>query len=133
MARILIITWDGGGVVPPALGIGAELHRRGHDVRVLGHAAQYAAVHEAGLGFAAYAVAQALLVFALAGIMAVAARRGWFAPDAPPGMTRRGWLRSLASGSGFLLSLPLFPLIGSWAFAVWAVGPVVVGRLLPHR
>lgn len=57
MARILIITWDGGGVVPPALGIGAELRRRGHDVRVLGHASQYAAVHEAGLGFAAYAVA----------------------------------------------------------------------------
>ncbi|MCX6466229.1 MAG: glycosyltransferase [Pseudonocardiales bacterium] len=55
MARILIVTWDGGGAVPPALGIGAELLRRGHDVRVLGHAAQYAAVHQAGLGFAAYA------------------------------------------------------------------------------
>ncbi len=40
MARILFATWDGGGNVPPALGIAAELTARGHDVKVMGHAGQ---------------------------------------------------------------------------------------------
>ena len=53
MARILIVTRDDDGVAP-ALGVGAALRRRGHDVRVLGHPQQYPAVHAAGLGFAAY-------------------------------------------------------------------------------
>lgn len=51
MSRFLIVSRDGGR---PALGIGAELLRRGHDVRVLDHADRYAEVHGAGLGFAAY-------------------------------------------------------------------------------
>lgn len=58
MARILVVTWDGGGNVPPALGIAAELTRRGHRVRVLGHPQQRAAVAEAGLEFVAYAHAR---------------------------------------------------------------------------
>lgn len=51
MARLLIVTRGAG---PAALGIGAELRRRGHDVRVLDHADRYDAVHGAGLGFAAF-------------------------------------------------------------------------------
>ena len=39
MADILFVTWDGGGNVPPAVGIAAELRRRGHGVRFVGHAA----------------------------------------------------------------------------------------------
>jgi UDP:flavonoid glycosyltransferase YjiC (YdhE family) len=39
VATILIVTWDAGGNVAPALGIAAELRTRGHRVRVLGHAA----------------------------------------------------------------------------------------------
>ncbi len=57
MARILIVTSDTGGPAAAAVGIGAELSRRGHDVRVLGHVAQYRAVHEAGLSFAARSTA----------------------------------------------------------------------------
>lgn len=57
MARILIVTRGGGTT---ALGIGTELVRRGHDVRVLDHADRYAAVNGAGLGFAAYTHAAAL-------------------------------------------------------------------------
>ena len=38
MAEILFVTWDGGGNVPPAVGIAAELRRRGHRVRFVGHA-----------------------------------------------------------------------------------------------
>ncbi len=57
MARILIVTADTGGPAAAAVGVGAELARRGHDVRVLGHVAQYRAVHEAGLSFAARSTA----------------------------------------------------------------------------
>jgi UDP:flavonoid glycosyltransferase YjiC (YdhE family) len=48
MAEILFVTWDGGGNVPPALGIAAELKSRGHGVRVLGHARQQPSLEAAG-------------------------------------------------------------------------------------
>ncbi len=48
MAEILFVTWDGGGNVPPALGIAAELQARGHAVRVLGHARQQPSLAAAG-------------------------------------------------------------------------------------
>jgi UDP:flavonoid glycosyltransferase YjiC (YdhE family) len=54
MARILVVTWDGGGNVPPMLGIAACLLARGHAVRVLGHPQQAAAVAADGLEFVAY-------------------------------------------------------------------------------
>jgi UDP:flavonoid glycosyltransferase YjiC (YdhE family) len=37
-ARILFVTWDGGGNVPPVLALAARLTARGHDVAVLGSA-----------------------------------------------------------------------------------------------
>jgi UDP:flavonoid glycosyltransferase YjiC (YdhE family) len=40
MADILFVTWDGGGNVPPALGIADVLAARGHSVRFLGHRTQ---------------------------------------------------------------------------------------------
>jgi UDP:flavonoid glycosyltransferase YjiC (YdhE family) len=48
MAEILFVTWDGGGNVPPALGIAAELKARGHGVRLLGHARQQPTLEAAG-------------------------------------------------------------------------------------
>jgi UDP:flavonoid glycosyltransferase YjiC (YdhE family) len=54
MARILAVTWDGGGNVPPMLGIAGELQRRGHQVRVLGHPQQRDVVVSAGLKFVDY-------------------------------------------------------------------------------
>jgi len=51
MTRILFVTWDGGGNLPPALGIARELMRRGDRVRVLGHAIQQSAIEAAGLEF----------------------------------------------------------------------------------
>jgi UDP:flavonoid glycosyltransferase YjiC (YdhE family) len=59
MARILVVTWDGGGNVPPLLGIAAQLQERGHGVRVIGHAGQAAAVGGAGLDFVPYPTARA--------------------------------------------------------------------------
>jgi UDP:flavonoid glycosyltransferase YjiC (YdhE family) len=48
MAEILVVTWDGGGNVPPALGIATELRRRGHTVRFVGHARQHESLAAAG-------------------------------------------------------------------------------------
>jgi MGT family glycosyltransferase len=36
MARILVVTWAGGGNVPPAITLAAHLAERGHDVRGIG-------------------------------------------------------------------------------------------------
>ena len=54
MADILFVTWDGGGNVPPALEVAAELAARGHETRFLGHASQQAELQAAGHGFTAY-------------------------------------------------------------------------------
>jgi UDP:flavonoid glycosyltransferase YjiC (YdhE family) len=54
MARIAMVTWDGGGNVPPLLHIGRELRERGNDVMVLGDEAQRERFEAAGLGFAGY-------------------------------------------------------------------------------
>lgn len=58
MTKVLVITWDGGGNVPPALGIAAELQRRGHQVRVMGHRVQDAHVRATGLDFTAFSTAR---------------------------------------------------------------------------
>ncbi len=51
MTRVLFVTWDGGGNLPPTLGIARELVRHGGRVRVLGHAIQRQAIEAAGLEF----------------------------------------------------------------------------------
>lgn len=58
MSAILFATWDGGGNVPPALGIAGALERRGHVVRVIGHDGVAAAVAAAGLEFTPYRTAK---------------------------------------------------------------------------
>ncbi len=54
MSRVLMVTWDGGGNVPPAVCIGAELRERGHHVRFLGHEAQRSGITAKGFAFSAY-------------------------------------------------------------------------------
>jgi UDP:flavonoid glycosyltransferase YjiC (YdhE family) len=54
MARILVVTWDGGGNLPPMLGIASELRGRNHEVLVLGHTQQREKVVSAGLKFVGY-------------------------------------------------------------------------------
>lgn len=58
MSNLLFVTWDGGGNVPPALGIAAELQQRGHLVRVMGHPGQRAQVEAMGLNFTAFHTAR---------------------------------------------------------------------------
>jgi UDP:flavonoid glycosyltransferase YjiC (YdhE family) len=48
MAQIVLVTWDGGGNVPPALAVARELTARGHTVRFLGHRSQGADLERAG-------------------------------------------------------------------------------------
>lgn len=54
MSSVLLVTWDGGGNVPPLISIAAELAGRGHDVRILGHERQRASIETANLEFTAY-------------------------------------------------------------------------------
>ena len=51
MAEIVFVTWDGGGNLPPAVGIAGELVRRGHQVWFLGHERQRPSVEGAGFDF----------------------------------------------------------------------------------
>jgi len=51
MTRFTFLTWDGGGNVPPAIGIAQELNARGHEVRFLGYLPQQAAIEARGLAF----------------------------------------------------------------------------------
>ena len=51
---VLIVTWDGGGNVPPALALGARLSRAGHRVRVLGPSTIARAAARSGLRWVPY-------------------------------------------------------------------------------
>jgi len=53
MTRFAFVTWDGGGNVPPAVGIAQELIARGNEVRFLGYLPQQAAIEATGLAFSA--------------------------------------------------------------------------------
>jgi UDP:flavonoid glycosyltransferase YjiC (YdhE family) len=53
MARIAFATWDGGGNVPPAIGIAQELKRRGHHVHFLGYESQRERIEARGFTFSA--------------------------------------------------------------------------------
>lgn len=57
MSEILFVTWDGGGNVPPAVGIAQELAARGHSVRFLGHPAQAERFSRDDLAFTTYRTA----------------------------------------------------------------------------
>lgn len=83
--------------------------------------------------FGMFAVAQALLQLVFGAMVAQAARDGLFAPATPASLTRRPWQEAASGALGFLVSVPLFPLIGRWGFVLWAVVPVVYGRLVLRR
>lgn len=53
MTRFTFLTWDGGGNLPPAVGVAQELVARGNEVRFLGYRPQRAAIEARGLAFSA--------------------------------------------------------------------------------
>lgn len=79
--------------------------------------------------FGLYALAQSLQVGVFALMVALVAHQRAFVPGTPEHLRRRGWVLPVVTGIGFLASIPLFPLLGPWAFALWAVVPAVLGRL----
>jgi MGT family glycosyltransferase len=52
--RVLLVSWDGGGNLPPALVLGERLAERGHEVRLLGNASQERAALGAGCEFVSF-------------------------------------------------------------------------------
>ena len=79
--------------------------------------------------FAVYALAETVQVGTFAVIVAVLGRTRSFVPDTPRSLERWGWVPSAITGFAFLVSVPLFPLLGTWAFAVWAVVPFLGDRI----
>lgn len=61
MSKILWACWDGGGNLPPSLGIGRVLHARGHDVVFAGRPEMIGRVRAAGLGTRELTQAYALI------------------------------------------------------------------------
>lgn len=53
MSRFAFVTWDGGGNVPPAVGIAQELAVRGHGVDFIGYQVQRKRFEERGFAFSA--------------------------------------------------------------------------------
>jgi MGT family glycosyltransferase len=51
MTRFAFVTWDGGGNVPPAVGIAQELASRGHDVVFIGYEVQRESFERKGMDF----------------------------------------------------------------------------------
>ncbi len=58
MARILIVTWAGGGNVPPALVLASRLAARGHDVRAIGSESLGGRFEDEGIAYRARDVLQ---------------------------------------------------------------------------
>jgi uncharacterized membrane protein len=83
--------------------------------------------------FAMFAVTQALLQLVFAAMVSLAARERLFAPATPVAVTGHPWRHAGAGAVGFLVSVPLFPLVGQWAYVPWAAVPVIYGRLVAPR
>jgi uncharacterized membrane protein len=73
--------------------------------------------------FGLYALAQALLQIVLYALQWLAHRNGLYAPGSAPATVRPHWWRELAGPVGYLVSIPLYLLLGAWAFVLWAVVP----------
>ncbi|MCE3555864.1 DUF1211 domain-containing protein [Pseudonocardia sp. RS11V-5] len=79
--------------------------------------------------FAVYALAETLQVSTFAAILAVLTRTRGYIPGTPRQLVRYGWVPAAVTGFAFLVSVPLFPLLGAWSFAVWGLVPFVGDRI----
>lgn len=79
--------------------------------------------------FGLFALAQALLLLIFAVMQTVAARAGLFAATAPAALTRHGWINGTLRALGFLISIPVYAVIGNWAVLVWIIVPVIGARV----
>jgi TMEM175 potassium channel family protein len=83
--------------------------------------------------FGMYASNQALqsAVFAMIGLVLV--HRGLLRSGVPAEVGTRSVRDALLAASAFAVSIPLFALVGAWAFACWLIVPFVGARLLSAR
>jgi uncharacterized membrane protein len=79
--------------------------------------------------FMVYALAQALQTSSFALMVLVLARRRAFVAGTPPQWLRYGWVPAVVIAASFVVSIPFFPLLGSWAFALWGALPFLGGRV----
>ncbi|GAA2878326.1 TMEM175 family protein [Pseudonocardia halophobica] len=79
--------------------------------------------------FAVYALAETLQIGTFAAIVAVLGRTRAYIPGTPRQLVRYGWVPSAITGFAFLVSVPLFPLLDLWSFAVWVVVPFIGDRV----
>ena len=64
MARFTFVTWDGGGNVPPAIGIAQVLAARGHQVSFIGYEVQRERIAASGFAFGALGRSGAFDIYA---------------------------------------------------------------------
>ncbi|MFC5951374.1 TMEM175 family protein [Pseudonocardia lutea] len=79
--------------------------------------------------FSVYALAETVQIGTFAVIVAILGRTRAFVPGTPWRLVRYGWVPSAVTGFAFLVSIPLFPLLDIWAFAVWVAVPFVGDRI----
>lgn len=79
--------------------------------------------------FGLYSVAQALLLFVLAIMVSRMSTHGLFVDGTPESLSRRGWISMALTGAGFLLAVPLYPLLHEWSFAAWIVLAILFNRI----
>jgi uncharacterized membrane protein len=85
--------------------------------------------------FGLYALAQALLLLVFGAMRRTAWRHGLFVRGTPPEISDGSWAQLLLGAGGFLVSIPLYPVLGAWAFALWALVPNLPHLVAPvlHR
>jgi uncharacterized membrane protein len=79
--------------------------------------------------FAVYTTAQAVQLLTFALMTWLLGRSGSFLPGTPSHWLRFGGVPALVAAVSFLISIPLFPLMGSWAFVLWGVLPALGSRI----
>lgn len=121
MTRFGFVTWDGGGNIPPAVGMAQELAERGHKVDFIGYEVQRRRFADGGFGFTALRRSGGFDIYGVtdpAERLTRLIRNVWACPehleDVPDGVAQRGIevlvvdfsiLGALAAGS--LLTIPV--------------------------
>ncbi|MCF7549672.1 MULTISPECIES: TMEM175 family protein [Pseudonocardia] len=80
--------------------------------------------------FTIYALAQTLQILIFTALVLRLDRTDAFRPDTPAHWRGlEGWFGAMVSAVAFVVSIPTFPLLGSWAFVLWGVIPWLGGML----
>ena len=72
--------------------------------------------------FGLYALAQALLLIVFGSMQTVAGRRGLFVPGTPPEIVGHGWPHQVLGAGGFLVSIPLYLVLGAVGVRALGIG-----------